>query len=453
MPCWTVAIIGGGPGGLMLAYLLQKQANAPLAVTLYEASGRLGGKILTRQFASAPVLYEAGAAELYDYSDVGEDPLRELVEELSLPTQPMGGSAVVLDDRILASADDLREALGAPAWQSLTQFDRAARDWMGPRDYYGSDWRGAAADPYLQPGFDNVLADLPATARRYVQTLVHSDVATEPERTNGSYGLQNYLMNDPAYLRLYTIDGGIERLPRELARRLAADVRLGETVTRVGRGADGRLSVNSRRANGSRDCSFDFVVAALPHSALASVEWAGDDLAAAMRRHRAHYDYPAHYLRVSALFQRPFWRGLLNESYCMLDAFGGCCLYDESARSAADAHPFGALGWLLGGEPARQLAARPDAELVELCLDALPPPLQPGRKYLLEGCVHRWLGAVNGLPGGRPAADLDGRHRPEPRRHPDFIIVGDYLFDSTLNGVLDSAAHVADWLTAEVAAR
>jgi hypothetical protein len=24
--------------------------------------------------------------------------------------------------------------------------------------------------------------------------------------------------------------------------------------------------------------------------------------------------------------------------------------------------------------------------------------------------------------------------------------VGDYLFDSTLNGVLDSATHVADWL-------
>jgi len=57
-----VAIIGGGPGGLMTAYLLQKASDAPLAITLLEATERLGGKILTPQFDSAPVQYEAGAA-------------------------------------------------------------------------------------------------------------------------------------------------------------------------------------------------------------------------------------------------------------------------------------------------------------------------------------------------------------------------------------------------------
>jgi hypothetical protein len=29
-------------------------------------------------------------------------------------------------------------------------------------------------------------------------------------------------------------------------------------------------------------------------------------------------------------------------------------------------------------------------------------------------------------------------------------VVGDYLFDSTLNGVLDSADYVAEWLTADM---
>jgi len=28
-------------------------------------------------------------------------------------------------------------------------------------------------------------------------------------------------------------------------------------------------------------------------------------------------------------------------------------------------------------------------------------------------------------------------------------VVGDYLYDSTLNGVLDSAEHVAGWVAAE----
>ena len=30
-------------------------------------------------------------------------------------------------------------------------------------------------------------------------------------------------------------------------------------------------------------------------------------------------------------------------------------------------------------------------------------------------------------------------HQPEPAEHPGLVVVGDYLFDSTLNGVLRSA--------------
>src|SRR4051812_1903752 len=77
-----VAIIGGGPGGLMTAYFLQQRANVPYRATIFEAGDRLGGKIHTARFDRAPITYEAGAAELYDYSAVGPDPLRELVAEL-----------------------------------------------------------------------------------------------------------------------------------------------------------------------------------------------------------------------------------------------------------------------------------------------------------------------------------------------------------------------------------
>ncbi|MFQ3652379.1 MAG: NAD(P)-binding protein, partial [Gemmataceae bacterium] len=70
----TIGIVGGGPGGLMTAYLLQKYANYPLRIPLFEASSRLGGKILTPRFQTVPATYEAGAAEFYDYSESGEDP-------------------------------------------------------------------------------------------------------------------------------------------------------------------------------------------------------------------------------------------------------------------------------------------------------------------------------------------------------------------------------------------
>jgi len=41
-------------------------------------------------------------------------------------------------------------------------------------------------------------------------------------------------------------------------------------------------------------------------------------------------------------------------------------------------------------------------------------------------------------------------HRPAPSE-PALFVVGDYLFDSTLNGVLDSAEYVAGWVASELA--
>jgi len=56
-------------------------------VTILEASDRLGGKILTRKFDSAAAMYEAGVAEIYDYSMTGPDPLRrELIQHFGLQT-------------------------------------------------------------------------------------------------------------------------------------------------------------------------------------------------------------------------------------------------------------------------------------------------------------------------------------------------------------------------------
>ena len=61
-----LAIVGGGPGGLMSAWYLKKKLGELCRVTIYEASDRLGGKIVTRKFDSAPAMYEAGVAEIYD---------------------------------------------------------------------------------------------------------------------------------------------------------------------------------------------------------------------------------------------------------------------------------------------------------------------------------------------------------------------------------------------------
>jgi hypothetical protein len=433
----------------MAAYRLQRRSSVPFEATIYEATSRLGGKVLTRQFTSEPVSYEAGAAELYDYSQIGEDPLRELIDELGLTISPMSGGSVVIDNELLRDLDDVGRVLGEPTRRALEEFDSRAKRWMSPQDYYDADWMDSNADPMADKTFYEELAQVPdEVARRILRTMIHSDLATEPHRTSASYGLQNYLMNDASYMRLYTIEGGIEQLTRKLAARVEARMLLREPVTRVERAGES-LRVFSHRDGKEVPEEYDFLVAALPNSSLSTIEWGGDELGEAMHRHGVHYDYPAHYLRVSVLFRELFWEDHFRDSYLMLDAFGGCCLYNESSRNGCP--PFGALGWLLAGDAAMAAGNHADDELIAMALDSLPPFMQGGRELFLEGKVHRWIGSVNGLPGGSPALDMESRHIPDPAR-PNLFVVGDYLFDSTLNGVLDSADYVAELLATEIEA-
>ncbi len=444
-----VAIVGGGPGGLFTAYELQRLVDRPLAVTIFEASDRLGGKVITPRFESADVRYEAGAAEFYEYEHLGHDPLKELIRELGLPIRPMGGPAVIVDGHVVANLDDLRERLGAAAAASLLDFDRRARDRMTPREFYRSgDVDGTPSAAGVRC-FDTTLSEIDCPhARRYVEHLIHSDLAAEPSQTNEEFGLQNFLMNDPAYMRLYGIEGGNARLVEALAARIDATVRLGRRVESVERTQRGAMVVRSHGDDGVHAEEFDFVVVALPHAAVGKVSFLGEGLREAVAAHHAHHDHPAHYLRITMLFDRPFWRESLSDSFWMLDRFGGCCLYDESSRDPSARH--GVLGWLLGGEAARALAPADDAAILAAAFEALPPILSEARDRMIEARIHRWIGEVSALPGGSTPWPRDRRHCPDPLGHPNLFMVGDYLYDSTLNGVLDSAEHVAGWIAARV---
>jgi len=440
-----IAIVGGGPGGLFTAFHLERLAGRSVEITIFESGRRLGGKVLTPTFTAAAVTYEAGAAELYDYTPVGEDPLRDLVADLGLATVPLGGATVIVDGDPLANLDDVEAVLGTAARREVEAFDARARGGMTPREFYAAD-DVAAGRPDRFSGFTAGIRH-PA-ARRYVETMIHSDLATEPGSTSVAYGLQNYLMNDPAYMRLYAIAGGNERLIDAVAARLGARIRLESRVTAIQPRDDGRFDLVVQAAEARPPEPFDAVVLALPIEHLATVECGAGGLAAALRRHLARFDHPAHYLRVTALFDEPFWRGRIDGGYLMLDAFDGCCLYDESAREPEPRH--GVLGWLLGGAAAEEWAGRDDADLVAAALATLPASLGDPHPHLLETRVHRWINAVSGLPGGWHPPGVDRRHQPDPAGHPHLFVVGDYLYDSTLNGVLDSAEHVAGWLAADL---
>jgi protoporphyrinogen oxidase/SAM-dependent methyltransferase len=436
-----IAVVGGGPGGLFTALLLGQKCAEPPEITLFESSARLGGKVLTRRFDAVPVPYEAGAAELYQY---GDDPLRLLVKEiLGLSVVPMGGRTVILDGRILRTPADIARHYGGATVQALKQFDKLAHRARPYETFYDGSLCEDNEHPLMGRSFASLLGEVPdENARRYLRVLVHSDLAAEPHAITALYGVDNYLMNDPRYCELYSIQGGMDRLIDALCRRIVATVRLETPVERIEKVGATAYRVVARHGGAVQSEEFDAVVVALPHSWLPNLAWGSRRLEAAINAHIAHYDFPAHYLRISLLYREPFWRELIDESYFMIDAFGGCCVYDEGARHDTRGH--GVLAWLVAGNHASAAANLSDEQLIARALDALPAELAWGRALFLEGRVHRWLGSVSARPGGRRIQEINQRHVPEPVEHPGLFLVGDYMFDTSINGALDSADYATD---------
>ena len=435
-----VAIVGGGPGGLMTARLLERALGPNCQLTLFEAGSRLGGKIQTRRFDTVPVPYEAGVAECYAYDTADRDPLRQLIGELGLTAVPTASSAVVMNGTFLHDESEVGRHFGTATRQAIEAFRQQAVSMMSLPSWH----RGFGPDdnphPWASRTCAEILDEVPdAVARQFLKVTAHSDMATEPHLTSALIGLRNFLKSVPGYGAQYSIEGGMEMLPRRLAASLrSTDVVLDTAVIQVARASSDGYTLVTRRARRFAHHEFDAVVIAVPYNRLAEITWAGERLRRAMAAHVAHYDRPGHYLRVSILFDRPFWRRQLTGSWVMLDAFGGCCVYADPPADAAGTH--GVLGWLLAGADALSACNSDDRTLITRVLESLPDDLyKEARRRMIEGKVHRWAGALSGQPGGCPFRDAVAAHRPEPAGHPELVVVGDYLFDSTLNGVLRSA--------------
>ena len=132
----------------------------------------------------------------------------------------------------------------------------------------------------------------------------------------------------------------------------------------------------------------------------------------------------------------------------MLDAFGGCCVYDESSRYPHGR--YGVLGWLLAGNDALALSNFDDQRLIAMALASLPGSMLGHRHLFIEGEVHRWVGAVNARPGGKRMLDMRHRHCPDAAGNPYLLVIGDYLLDSTINAVVDSAEYAAGALLSRI---
>jgi monoamine oxidase/ubiquinone/menaquinone biosynthesis C-methylase UbiE len=450
---FRVAIIGGGPGGLFTAWQLAAKAGPSCQITVFEATDRLGGKLKTGQFPGVGP-YEAGVAEIYDYSRLGPDPLHDLiVKEFGLEIKHIQGRPCVLDGKIFLETDDLAKSFGERTREEVVSFRKRCADLLNPEAYYFSvaeqdnahPWAKISGAALLEREFKD------DAARRYIRAMAHSDVAAPPHQTNGLTFLKNVLMDVDGYMDIVSVVGGNEQILTRLAEELDAEIRLNSDVIAVEPLADGAYQLEMLVNGFEEKVIADYVVVALPLSALSTIHWRSEALGLAMDKHVAYFDRPGHYLRATFLFQRPFWRETISADWWMLDAFDGCCIYDESGRY--DYGGYGLLAFLIAGNAALALVNDSDEQVERMCLDALPMELARGKELLLDRRIHRWVASVSAIPGGVPVRPRGINHRPDPVHTPGIVMVGDYLFDSTINGVMDSSEVASDIILTDVLKR
>ena len=273
-----LAIVGGGPGGLMSAWYLKKKLGDLCRVTIYEASDRVGGKIVSRKFDSAPAMYEAGVAEIYDYSMTGPDPLRELIQHFGLQTIPMDAEQVQLDGELLNDVPGMRRKYGAKTADAIEAFRKRCTDMVSPVEYYEGVGAHDNEHPWAYMTCEEVLdreVDDP-TAKRFFKVMARSDIATESHNTNGLNALKNFVMDVDGYIGLYSIQNGNEQLIECLRSEVDADIQLNHRVLKVGKTEAGRYQLNMMNGKGPETRDFDLVLMCLPHSWLATMRWDGE---------------------------------------------------------------------------------------------------------------------------------------------------------------------------------
>jgi monoamine oxidase len=283
----SIAIIGGGIAGLTCALTLRDKGYCS---TVYEASGRIGGRMFsnTSTFAAGQVAEWGG-----ELVDTGHTTVRKLARRYGIPL------------------DDLLEA--EPAGATETYFfnnqyyakDEADADFLDMADIVLADLDGAGYptrfDDFTPVGaeldhlsiYDWIESRVPGGHGSPLGQLL--DVAYNIE-----YGAETtrqaslnllYLLGfqpDEQHLAIFGesderfhLRGGNQRLPEAIANDLGDAVRTGQRLTRLRKTAGGRHELTFARGAGSCVVTADLVVLALPFPMLDGVDTTGagfDDL-------------------------------------------------------------------------------------------------------------------------------------------------------------------------------
>ncbi|MCU0684410.1 MAG: NAD(P)/FAD-dependent oxidoreductase [Polyangiaceae bacterium] len=273
-----VAIVGGGIAGLTCAL---KLADRGIESTVYEASGRVGGRMFSNSnyFAGGQIAEWGG-----ELIDSGHQTVRRLAKRFGLPLDDMQAAQP-------AGSVDLFHFFGsyypkaqaeldfAPVFEAVAADEAAA---PFPTLYDAFTPAGLALDQMSI--YDWIESRVPGGHDAPLGALLDAAYAIEYAADTSHQAALNliYLLAfQPAEGELaifgesdekFRIRGGNQRLPERIADELGERVVSGHRLARLARTAGGRYRLDFERAASTVEITADYVVLALPFAVLRDVD-------------------------------------------------------------------------------------------------------------------------------------------------------------------------------------
>jgi monoamine oxidase len=274
-PTPRIAVVGAGIAGLNAALTLHDHG---LASTVYESSGRVGGRMHsdTTSWLNGQTSEHCG-----ELIDTGHTVIRGLAQRFGLPTVDLhaaevpGSNDTYFFDGSYFATNQANKDFN-PVYRALVADNNAA-----PFPTLYNSFTEAGFDLDHMSLFDWINSRVPGGHSSKLGQLLdvaynieYGNVTTEQSSLNIVYLLFNTAQFQifGASDERFHIKGGNERLPRAIAAALPpGSVKLNNRLTGIVKNADRTITLTVQTSSGSEDHVYDHVVMAIPFSVLRTI--------------------------------------------------------------------------------------------------------------------------------------------------------------------------------------
>jgi monoamine oxidase len=347
-----VVIVGGGIAGLTASYYL---TLLNIEHTVYEASGRVGGRVLTVEDAVISRSHVDFGAEFID--SIHDDLLalaKELKVELTdLHQDTLTAKAYYFDGKLLTEKDVV-EALQPFAEKLLTDVNRLPEDFHFSKADEYKDLDQHSVTSYLKSiGMDGWLL-------RFFEVAMEGEYAMNADEQSAinllvmlstpiAYSEHYHLLGN--YHEVYKFKGGSQKFIDALSNQTLQNVKLSSKLKKIARN-EKQYTLLFESSGKQETVTADYVVLAIPHTVLRDVQ---RDFRFSDRKEKwiAEAGF-GNAVKVAMGFKKRVWREAGHQGYTFTDV-NRTVFWDSSQMVPTEE---GSLTFVGGGDSAVELSTR-----------------------------------------------------------------------------------------------